>query len=206
MTIFTSNNEEDRMNPAGEIINKQSVRIKILGLVTALLIVLSLVLILANLNLAAIITAALSLVSGTYMFLFMLSALGRVRRALNEVTGMTVNQGEFISGFSHRIREPLNNLVILGELLSGTSLSEKQKDMVETLIASTTNMATTVNELTMQGAGRIAFEKRKAIRFNILSAIQNTVDMFRMGSPSDIIFIIESAEKEGPEVLGDPIV
>ena len=42
-----------------------------------------------------------------------------------------------------------------------TGLQKKQKELIETFIASTNNMVTTVNELTMESAGNLSFESKK---------------------------------------------
>lgn len=127
-------------------------------------------------------------------------------RELDQVTDITLNQGEFLAGFSHRIREPLNNLVIIGDLISDTELTGKQKDLVETLIASTNNMVSTVNELTTQGAGTAVLGYRKPIRFSVTAAIQNTIELFNLSAPEPVIFNLEPSTVKETEVMGDPIV
>ncbi len=94
-----------------------------------------------------------------------------------------------MADFSHRIREPLNNLVIIADLLMGTGLQKKQKELIETFIASTNNMVTTVNELTMESAGNLSFETRKQIRYNILSTIQNTIELYSLKEKANLDFI-----------------
>lgn len=176
------------------------------GIASLIVFLLSAGLALASMKTAAITLSVLGLILGTGALIMLNKTLRKAGRSSNELKGLNINQGELISGFSHRIREPLNNLVIIGELLSATDLSDKQKDMVGTLIASTTNMVSTVNELTMQTAGSIDPEKRKAIRFNLLSSIQNTIELFNLSGNEEIDFTVRSEITEGLEVNGDPIV
>ncbi|MFO7574551.1 MAG: response regulator [Bacteroidales bacterium] len=178
----------------------------ILGSLAILLVLISMVLLLKEIYLAFFISIGLSFAAGVYAFIYQATVLRKTGKRIEEMTRERMRQGEFISGFSHRIREPLNNLVIVGELLSDTTLTEKQKDLIETLIASTTNMVSTVNELTMQGAETIAFGKRKAIRFNLLPAIQNTIEIFNLKGIAPVDFSVESAVAPGPELTGDPII
>lgn len=178
----------------------------ILGAVAVLLILASPLLVIKGYYLFAFIATGIAVAAGLYAFAIQTKSLRREEKRLADITRERLNQGEFISGFSHRIREPLNNLVIVGELLSGTSLNEKQKDLIETLIASTTNMVSTVNELTMQGAETTAFGKRKAIRFNLLSAIQNTIEIFNLKGIAPVAFSVESSVPSGPQLTGDPII
>lgn len=176
------------------------------GSLAILLVLISMVLLLKELFLASFISIGIAFAAGAYAFIWQVNTLRKTGKRIEEMTRERISQGEFISGFSHRIREPLNNLVIVGELLSNTPLTEKQKDLVDTLVASTTNMVSTVNELTMQGAETIAFGKRKAIRFNLLPAIQNTIEIFNLKGIAPVDFSVVSAVASGPELIGDPII
>jgi CheY-like chemotaxis protein len=124
----------------------------------------------------------------------------KVYSSLNE------KKDEVIKEFSHKIREPLNNLVILADTLMESGLQKKQKDLFETFIASTNNMVTILNELTMQSAGNLSFERRKSIRFNLLSTIQNTIELYNLKEKQNIDFILNKKEFADFECLGDPIV
>jgi len=112
---------------------------------------------------------------------------------------------DVITDFSHRIREPLNNMVIITDLLMNTDLEKKQEELIETLIASTKNMVTTVSELTMQSAGSISYEPRKKIRYNILSTIQNTIDLYSQKEKANLDIIFNRKDYNEYECLGDPI-
>ena len=198
--------EKVKARPAVNAGRKSSLVPKILGSLAILLILVTPVLLIRELYLVSFTLIGLAIAAGLYAFIIQANSLRTEAKRLEDITRERMSQGQFISGFSHRIREPLNNLVIVGELLSNTTLTEKQKDLIETLIASTTNMVSTVNELTMQGAETIAFGKRKAIRFNLLSAIQNTIEIFNLKGIAPVDFTVESALAPGPELSGDPII
>lgn len=135
-----------------------------------------------------------------------LNLIKKVRESLDEASTSNDKKDDVITDFSHRIREPLNNLVIIGDLLIDSGLQKKQKELLETFIASTNNMVTTVNELTMQSAGNISYEARKKIRFNLISTIQNTIDLFNLKDTSSIDFILNKKEFNQYEIIGDPII
>jgi CheY-like chemotaxis protein len=128
------------------------------------------------------------------------------RESLKAVTSLNERKDDVITDFSHRIREPLNNLVIIVDMLMKSDLNKKQKDLLETFIASTNNMVTTVNELTMQTAGNISYESRKPIRFNLLSTIQNTIELYNLKDNANIDFILNKKEFSDFETSGDPII
>jgi CheY-like chemotaxis protein len=91
-------------------------------------------------------------------------------------------------------------------MLMESGLQKKQKELLETFVASTNNMVTTVNELTMQSAGNLSRESRKMIRFNLLSTIQNTIDLYNLKDKTNIDFILNKKEFADFECSGDPIV
>jgi CheY-like chemotaxis protein len=86
-----------------------------------------------------------------------------------------------------------------------SGLQKKQKELLETFVASTNNMVTTVNELTMQSAGNLSFETRKQIKFNLLSTIQNTIELYSLKDKANIDFILNRKEFSDFECQGDPI-
>jgi CheY-like chemotaxis protein len=128
------------------------------------------------------------------------------RESLSEFSSLNERKDDVITDFSHKIREPLNNLVIISDMLMESGLTKKQKELLETFIASTNNMVTSVNELTMQSAGNLSYEHRKAIRFNLLSTIQNTIDLYNLKDEANIDFIINKKEFSDFELYGDPII
>jgi FOG: CheY-like receiver len=128
------------------------------------------------------------------------------KESLNEFSSLNERKDDVIIDFSHRIREPLNNLVIISDMLMESGLQKKQKELLETFIASTNNMVTTVNELTMQSAGNLSYEHRKAIRFNLLSTIQNTIELYNLKDKANIDFILNKKEFSDFECFGDPII
>jgi CheY-like chemotaxis protein len=130
----------------------------------------------------------------------------RFQKSLDEFTSLNERKDDVIIDFSHKIREPLNNLVIIADLLMESGLQKKQKELLETYIASTNNMVTTVNELSMQSAGNLSYESRKAIRFNLLSTIQNTIELYNLKDQANIEFILDKKEFNDFECFGDPII
>lgn len=132
--------------------------------------------------------------------------LTTLKESFSDITLSNEKKDNVITDFSHKIREPLNNLVIIGDLLMGAGLQKKQKELLETFIASTNNMVTTVNELTMQSAGNISYEDRKHIRFNLLSTIQNTIELYSMKENANIDFIINKKAFNDYDFIGDPII
>jgi CheY-like chemotaxis protein len=127
-------------------------------------------------------------------------------QSLNDFSSLNERKDDVIKDFSHKIREPLNNLVIIGDMLMDSGLRIDQKELLETFIASTNNMVSTVNEITMQSAGNLSYEHRKSIRFNLLSTIQNTIELYNLKDKASIDFIFDKNEYSDFECFGDPII
>jgi CheY-like chemotaxis protein len=130
----------------------------------------------------------------------------KIDESLNTFSSLNEKKDDVIIDFSHKIREPLNNLVIISELLMESSLQKKQKELLETFIASTNNMVTILNELTMKSAGNLSYQHRKAIKFNLLSTIQNTIELYNLKGSASIDFILNKKEFSDLECFGDPII
>jgi CheY-like chemotaxis protein/uncharacterized membrane protein len=130
----------------------------------------------------------------------------RIRESLNVFSSQNEKKDDVIIDFSHKIREPLNNLVIVVDMLIESGLQKKQQDLFDTFIASTNNMVTILNELTMKSAGNLSYQLRKAIKFNLLSTIQNTIELYNLKDKASIDFILNKKEFSELECYGDPII
>jgi len=114
-------------------------------------------------------------------------------------------KNEFISQLSHQIRTPLNNIVVIGNLLNDTQLNQRQKDWIETVLASANNLVNVVNIIASKvtSAG-IVDTKTANITFNLQTVLNNTVQLF-VGQ-SDEYNIGLKPNMEAPYILeGDPI-
>jgi len=149
-----------------------------------------------------ILTAALDIL----MIKKAMTLLRAARNSLMDVSTDNEKKDDVITDFSHRIREPLNNLVIITDMLMESGLQKKQKELLETFVASTNNMVTTVNELTMQSAGNMRLESSKMIRFNLLTTIQNTIELYSLKDNPSIDFFLNRKEPGDFDFYGDPII
>jgi CheY-like chemotaxis protein len=169
-------------------------------------IIVSVILIMADQKLAS---GLVSLISACLLILAIkktFSLFRSLKKSQDDLSGLNDKKETLITDFSHKIREPLNNLVIITDMLLESGLPKKQKDLLETFVASTNNMVTTVHELTMQSADNINLDTRKLIKFNLLSTIQNTIELFSLKDGSHIDFILNDKEFEDYECFGDPII
>ena len=113
---------------------------------------------------------------------------------------------KIISEFSHKIREPLNNLTIAEDILSETDLTPKQREFAETVKASAKSMISVVNELTMSVAENANFDSKKQIQFNIGSTIEHIIELYGERTKRDLAFKFIKADAANLECIGDPVI
>ena len=138
------------------------------------------------------------------------SAQSSIINKLNKSREISANANhakeEFISKLSHQIRTPLNDIVVLGELLNTERLNKKQKDLVETIIASTNNLVNVVNSITEDSGIEITYRKKEHIQFELPSTITSITDLISRKAPPDFVLKLPSFEEVTPFLMGDPIV
>jgi CheY-like chemotaxis protein len=192
--------------PAGELYDKKLKNIELLFYAALSGLIISILLITFSLRLPAGVILIITATAGILLVKKILRLLNAAKESLNDVSSSNEKKDDVITDFSHKIREPLNNLVIITDMLMESGLEKKQKELLETFMASTNNMVTTVNELTMQSAGNLSFETRKRIRFSLLSTIQNTIDLYSLKDKPVLDFILNKKELSDFDCLGDPII
>ncbi len=192
--------------PHEDITDNKKKNIETLSIVALLILISAVLLISFDLRLLA----GCMVIAGTSLGIIIIRKASELNKgfkdSLNEFSSMSERKDDVITDFSHQIREPLNNLVIISDMLMESGLQKKQKELLETFIASTNNMVTTVNELTMQSAGNLSYEHRKAIRFNLYATIQNTIELYGLKDNANIDFILNKKEFSDFECFGDPII
>jgi signal transduction histidine kinase len=180
--------------------------IETLSILTLFILIAAILLISLNLRLLAGCMVIVGVSLGVIIVRKVFDLTRRFKESMREFSTQNVMKDDVIIDFSHHIREPLNNLVIISDMLMESGLQKKQKELVETFIASTNNMVTTVNELTMQSAGSLSYEFRKSIRFNLYSTIQNTIELYNLKDRANIDFILNKKEFIDIDCFGDPII
>lgn len=127
------------------------------------------------------------------------------RVEIKELVEIIEKEDRYISNFSHRIRTPLNNLTLINDLLSEISVDEKQKELLDTLILSTNNMISALNELTMRSAGEVTIKPRKNIRFDLEQTIDSTIELLGIEESGDLRLDVSWDNRIQKEYVGDPI-
>lgn len=111
---------------------------------------------------------------------------------------------DFISRISHEMRTPLNDMVVLNNLLEQSNLNDKQKGIIETLKASTNNLVNSVQAISEASSPDRISRRFENVTFNIKKAMEGTIEFYIKKEIGEITFLFDN--KNGPdEIIGDPV-
>ncbi len=127
---------------------------------------------------------------------------------LREAKHETRHKESFISKLSHQLRTPLSNIMLVGHMVDRANLTEEQKDMMDTIIASANNLVTTLENIAEIADTDIEDEKSlQASEFNLYAAINSIVKLFRVQKEPAVDFnlsIDETLKKQS--LRGNPVL
>ena len=117
----------------------------------------------------------------------------------------TKRKDEFIANLSHQIRTPLNNIMVIANLVDSSSEDEKLKDLIDTIHASTNNLVNVVNS--MVEVANVDFSERDnfTINFNLSATVANTIKLFAHQYSSNIQFNLKIDDIIPSLLGGEPV-
>ena len=151
----------------------------------------------------------------TYILLFILSCffdtiykrnLKYLQISKEEVVKANIAKDNFIYKKSHQLRTSLNNIVVLGKMMNNFNPTKDQKELIETLIASTNNLVDVVNNITQLPGIDISYKKRGKIKFDLFSSLSNIIDFFPSKTKKNFNFHVNDFENFDQEIIGDPVL
>ncbi len=190
----------------GEHFEKSRKSVETYFLISLFLLISSIILISFDLRLIAGITAILA--ASLMIAIFRKSSViyREFLKTVNSLNSINNRKDEVIKHFSHKIREPLNTIVIISDILTESEIAQGQKDLLASLSESSNNMVDTVNELTKNTAGSMLYEHRKPIRFDIISTVNSSIDLYSQKDRSGLRFFVVKDDPEALEFYGDPVL
>ena len=111
----------------------------------------------------------------------------------------------FLSKLSHQIRTPLNNITVISNLLNRTKLDPEHREMFDTIISSTNNLVSIVNNIVKVSNLKIEDEDIFKIRIDLLSTIDNALDLLKEQYRSKVGFNLKIDREIQGSLLGDPL-
>ena len=126
---------------------------------------------------------------------------------LLEAQNETKLKESFISKLSHQIRTPLSNIMLVGHMVNKVNLTEEQRDMMETIIASANNLVTTIeNVAEIAGVGIESKETFRNTGFNLHSTLNSTIRLFTIQKEPVVEFTLSVDETLiNQKLKGDPV-
>jgi CheY-like chemotaxis protein len=203
---INSNDDDNRNKISDETTEKLQKSIESYSLLILFCLIAAVLLLSFNLRLMA----GCLVIAGVSFGLIILRKSAKLNNNLNHsikyYSSLYEKKDAVIIDFSHKIREPLSSLVSVIDILRSKGLDQEQNDLLDSFYESTTNMVSAVNELTMQSGANLSFENRKAIRFNLLSTLLNTIELYSLKEHASLHFLVKNNGFSDFECVGDPII
>jgi len=111
----------------------------------------------------------------------------------------------FISKLSHQIRTPLNNIMVVSNLVNDTELDQNQRDLLETIMASTHNLVNVVDNIVQVSTIEPDNSRKSQVSFNLHAAINTTVQLFNEKKANNLQVDISIDPTISENVIGNPI-
>ncbi|MFO7923383.1 MAG: response regulator [Bacteroidales bacterium] len=153
---------------------------------------------------------------GLYIALYFIASIAEYYRVnhlraiemqLLEAKNETKLKESFISKLSHQIRTPLSNIMLVGHMVDKVNLTDDQRDLMETIIASANNLVNTIENIAE--IAEVDIESKKNLQktgFNLYSALNNTIRLFTVQKEPVVDFSLSIDNKlKQQELEGDPV-
>jgi CheY-like chemotaxis protein len=148
--------------------------------------------------------------TGIYLLVYVFEYLRvknvmKLDKALEEAAFETRSRDEFISRLSHQLRTSLNNITLVSNLVSKTKLSQEQRDLIDTILASSNNLVEAVNNIVKVSNLDVRTVQPSIITFDLVSALENILQLFPSKEYPNVDFIVDQDPTITNQVEGDPI-
>jgi CheY-like chemotaxis protein len=127
----------------------------------------------------------------------------RLQQKISDNNQELKKKDEFLSNLSHQIRTPLNNITLISTLVNQAKFDSEQRDLFETIIASTNNLVNVVNNIVKVSATEFDNEIKTNINFNLYSTIESTLRLFQNQHKNSVDIKLTTAIKDN--FMGDPV-
>ena len=130
--------------------------------------------------------------------------LTNLKKSKSQIEDQVVQKDEFISKLSHKLRTSLSNITLINNLVNDSRLTSEQKDLVETLKASTNNLIEDVNNIVEIASPGIIDYKKSIIAFDLTRVLEEAVGILRSGASYREEVTVERFDHLTHFLIGDP--
>jgi len=123
-----------------------------------------------------------------------------------EVIKANISKDNFIRKKSHQLRTSLNNIVVLGKMMNNFNPTKDQKELIDTLIASTNNLVDVVNNIVQLPGIDISYKEKRRIKFDLFSTLSSIIDSFPFETKKNVNFHVNDFDNFDQEIIGNPVL
>jgi signal transduction histidine kinase len=130
------------------------------------------------------------------------SDLAAARDAADEANAA---KSRFLATMSHEIRTPMNGMLVMAELLAGTSLDQRQRRFADVIVTSGNSLLAIINDIldvSKIEAGKIELE---AIPLDLAQTLDNVTQLFAAKAQAKGLDLASMVDPALGEVIGDPV-
>ncbi|HNY11286.1 MAG TPA: ATP-binding protein, partial [Candidatus Wallbacteria bacterium] len=133
-------------------------------------------------------------------------AEAEMKKARNMAEDVSLAKSDFIAGMSHEIRNPMNSIVGMADMLSNTALTDEQRKYVQLLHTASETLLDLINDvldLSKIESGHLVLEE---INFNLLDLVEKVCDVMAIRAHQKNIELYYRIDPDVKvSVIGDPL-
>jgi CheY-like chemotaxis protein len=148
--------------------------------------------------------AAIFLLVYSYEYLRLLN-IRYMDKALENAADETRQRDEFITKLSYQLRTSLNNITLISNLVSESMLDSKQRDLIDTILASANNLVDAVNDIVQASGIDVREFKESRTHFDLYSSIDSILQLFSNKESDRLIIHVKQDETLTNQIIGDPV-
>ncbi len=122
----------------------------------------------------------------------------------SQIKNQVMQKDEFISKLSYKLRTSLSNITLINNLVNDSRLTSEQKELVETLKASTNTLIEDVNHIVEIASPGIVDYKKSIISFDLSRILKEAVGILKSGTSPREEVSIEHSDRITSLLIGDP--
>jgi CheY-like chemotaxis protein len=149
-------------------------------------------------------TYALVIVLALFMERSNQELLTSLKDSKSLVESRIVEKDEFISKLSHKLRTSLSNIALINNLVHDERLTSAQKELMETLQASTNSLIEDVNNIVEIASPGIIDYQKSIISFDLSRILEEAMDILNPGVDRQEDVDIERSDHINHFLIGDP--
>ena len=130
--------------------------------------------------------------------------LTRLIDSKTQVEHRMVEKDVFISRLSHKLRTSLSNIALINSLVHDERFSSEQRELMDTLRASTNLLIKDVNNIVEIASPGIVDYRRSITSFDLTSVLDESLSILKTGEESREEMTITRSDTLNTHIIGDP--